>query len=156
MDPLLFCKDLLHNLLDDFEHLDCSLPDFAWYGEQCLKASLIDDDLPLLVDCAWLELREALQAICQEERLTWKEALQHKGYDLIWEIADRHTPIWRNILRALYFLYGTELQETLTESGLYTTLPDNYEAISVCLYLEQQLTQRAEAFKPEEKTPSPS
>lgn len=140
------CQVLLHHLLDDLEHLDHHVPDFRWYAARCLEAALEDDDLPLLVECAWEEFRTTLETRCQEFQLSWQEAVEELGYDLIGEIADQHTPIWTSVIQALYFLYSPELEEAFNNAGLYEKLPENYQQVSICLYLEQQLQRRAQKY----------
>lgn len=146
MNPEKTCKLLLTRLTEDIAQLDRHAPNFSWYAELCLRAALYDDDLPLLVDIAWDTFKERMCELCEDKQLSWAEAFDEQGYDLIWEVADQHTPMLHWIIRSLYYLYSDELEEAYSNAGIYSTPPDNYQQVCICLYIEQELMERAHFF----------
>lgn len=64
---------------------------------------------------------------------------QAQGNDRATEIGDSSTPVYYSEINDTYYLHSDKLEEAYKNAGIYNEIPDNYKAVCICLYLQQEL-----------------
>lgn len=130
--------------------------DFYWYGRFCLKASLKDDDLPLLVQASIEELQAEIVQLCQERQINWIDCINlDEMNDLIWEVADRQTPEHRKTVETLHFLYSKEFDEIFASEDDYFISGKDQLQECIHFYLKREMETFCQQLI-QESTASPS
>jgi hypothetical protein len=146
-----FLQEQVNNLqFDDSGYYD---PDYLhWQLKHMIKVANPE------VNCKVIIMKDTLQLKHRDNISEIKIAIadkisDNKYYDIdsifdnmqeaIFEICDANCPIYYKEIYDTFYLYRDELTEAYENAGIYSKndKPDNYEQVSIIIYLEQLLSE---------------
>jgi hypothetical protein len=71
---------------------------------------------------------------------TFADFIERLDYDgTLHEYVDSATPIYTSDIEGLFYLYSGELEQAYDDAGCYDEKPDNYQAVCIYFYIEQEV-----------------
>lgn len=117
----------------------------TYWGEHMTTRTVeIDDDLDERIENVIDEVKYKLVDEAEGEPDAYssfddflQRGLEYDG--TLHELVDSAVPIYTSDINGLFYLYGSEFEQAYEDAGCYDERPDNYEAVCIYFYIEQEV-----------------